>query len=192
MGRDKALLPWPPNNSKGLTLLSGQIEALNPFAEALIIVSGKNLETLAPIAAAHGAWIVQNSEPERGQFSSLQIGLRSLVDRGFDAAIITLVDAPPLSFRTLSQLQTAFDQAIEHGKWGVAPEQNGKRGHPLFASRKLIDAFLGAPVTSNARAIKNEHARLLVSVLVPDALLNRDLNTPEQYAALASQEEFRE
>lgn len=191
MGRDKALLPWPPNKSDGQTLLSAQIEALKPFVEILFVVAGQNYGALSPVAAACGALIVQNPQPERGQFSSLQIGLRALIDRGFDSAIITLVDAPPLSSESLSQLQTAFDQSIARGMWGVAPEHRGKRGHPLFASRKLIDAFLEAPVTSNARAIKHEHARLVVSVQVPDALLVADMNTPEQYAALDSREGFK-
>lgn len=191
MGRDKALLPWPPNNSDGQTLLSAQIEALKPFAESIFVVAGRNYVALTSVAAAHRAVILQNPEPERGQFSSLQIGLRALIDEGFDAAAITLVDAPPLSSKSMSQLQIAFEQAIARGMWGVAPKHDGRRGHPLFASRNLIDAFLAAPVTSNARAIKHEHAGLVMSVQVPDALLVADMNTPEQYAALASQDQIK-
>lgn len=191
MGRDKALLPWPPNIEGGQTLLSAQIDALKPFTENIFVVAGQNQAALSPIATSHGAMIMQNPEPERGQFSSLQTGLRALIEQGFDAAIITLVDSPPLGFESLAKLQTAFNKAVGNGMWGVAPEHEGKRGHPLFASRELIDAFLEEPVTSNARAVKHEHARLLVSVQVPDALLNADMNTPEQYAALASQDEFK-
>lgn len=186
MGRDKALLPWPPNATDGQTLLSTQIDALRPFTNAIIVVAGKNFDKLAPIAAASGALIVQNPQPERGQFSSLQVGLRELIARGFDAAIITLVDALPLSSNSLGKLRAAFDHAVAQGMWGVAPEKNGKRGHPLFAGRKLIDAFLAAPVTSNARTIKHEHAQLLESIPVKDALLLAEMNTPEEYAALSS------
>ena len=70
----------------------------------------------------------------------------------------------------------------------MQPESNGRHGHPLLAGRALIDAFLAAPVTSNARTIKHEHAKLIESVPVPDALLTVDVNTPEQYAALAENE----
>jgi molybdenum cofactor cytidylyltransferase len=193
MGRDKALLPWPPvvpgKSAPGTgTLLSASIEALKPFAEAVIVVAGKNSGDLAPIAAAHGAVLVQNPAPERGQFSSLQTGLSELVARGFDAAMITLVDCPPLSFASLHKLCTAFDQAIARGRWGVAPEHGGKRGHPLMASGTLIDAFLAAPVTSSARTVKHERAELIESIAVPDALMSVDVNTPAQYAALASGE----
>lgn len=187
MGRDKALLPWPPAASAttSRTLLSASIEALKPFAESVIVVAGKNAASLAPIAAKCGALLVQNPEPERGQFSSLQAGLGELAARGFDAAMITLVDCPPLSFASMQKLRDAFDDALARNLWGVAPEHGGKRGHPLLASRALIDAFLAAPVTSNARTVKHEHAELIESIAVPDALLTVDVNTPEQYAALA-------
>ena len=192
MGRDKALLPWPPapnglSESSGQTLLTASISALKPFAESVIVVAGNNFESLAPLTAAHYASIVQNPVPERGQFSSLQLGLRELVTRGFDAAMITLVDCPPLSLASMQKLCTAFGQALLRGMWGVAPEAGGRRGHPLFAGRELIDAFLGAPVTGNARTVKRQHAALIESVPVPD-ILGVDLNTPEQYAALASRE----
>ena len=193
MGRDKALLPWPPavhstTETGGQTLLTASIRALKPFAESVIVVAGANFESLAPLAAAQGALIVPNPKPERGQFSSLQVGLRELVARGYDAAMITLVDCPPLCMTSMQTLCTAFDQARLRGMWGVAPESSGKRGHPLLAGRELIDAFLGAPVTSNARTVKREHARSIESVPVPDALLTVDLNTPEQYVALVCRE----
>jgi molybdopterin-guanine dinucleotide biosynthesis protein A len=47
MGRDKALLPWPPaasgsTPSPNETLLSAAIAALQPFTQAVIVVAGKN------------------------------------------------------------------------------------------------------------------------------------------------------
>jgi molybdenum cofactor cytidylyltransferase len=191
MGRDKALLPWPPS-AHGATLLTASIAALRPFAEAVIVVAGDNFENLSQLATAHGALIVQNPAPERGQFSSLQVGLRELAARDYDAAMITLVDCPPLSAASMQKLCAAFDEALLRGKWGVAPESGGKRGHPLFAGRELIDAFLVAPVTSNGRTVKREHAELIESVPVADALLAADVNTPEQYEALGSHESGRD
>jgi len=193
MGRDKALLPWPPaatgaasNNDQ--TLLTASIAALLPFAESVIVVAGANAAQLAPFAARYGAIVVENPAPERGQFSSLQVGLSELVARGYGAAMITLVDCPPLSSASLQKLRNAFEQAISRSKWGVQPENGGRHGHPLLANRALIDAFLAAPTTSNARAVKRQHAQLIDSIPVPDALLTIDINTPEQYAALAPDE----
>ncbi len=189
MGQEKALLPWPPAansaSSHRATLLSASIARIKPFAESVIVVAGHNAARLAPTIAANGASMVQNPAPERGQFSSLQIGLREVLARGCDAATITLVDSPPLCQSSMASLIAAFDCALANGKWAVAPEHDGKRGHPLFAGRALIDAFLAAPVTSNAREVKRAHSEKFESVPVPDEILSADVNTPEQYAALS-------
>ncbi len=187
MGRDKALLPWPPNNSAGQTMLSAAIAALQPFVESVLVVAGANAESLAPVVAACGASLAINPAPERGQFSSLQVGLRAALDRGCHAAMITPVDCPPLSAASLRALHAAFAQALERGQWAVAPVNNGKRGHPLLAGRELIQAFLRAPVTSNAREVRRACAQHIEYVPVPDPLLTADMNTPEQYAATAAQ-----
>lgn len=183
MGRDKALLPWPPGSTSGETLLSAGIAALKPLARTVLVVGGANVEALAPITAASGALLVRNPAPERGQFSSLQTGLRAMLDHGCIAAMIMPVDCAPLSAASLHRLCRAFDEAIAGGAWAVAPEQRGRRGHPLFAARPLIDAFLNAPVTSNARQVKQGCAERFLYVEIADPLLTVDINTPEQYAA---------
>ena len=182
MGRDKALLPWPPS-SQTETLLSANIAALRPFTAEVLVVAGRNAAQLASIVAACGARMVVNPAPERGQFSSLQTGLRELVARRWNSALITPVDNPPLGAASLENLCKAFSQAAAHGKWAVAPERNGRRGHPLVAGRALIDAFLHAAVTSNAREVRNANVDKIEFFFVPDLTLGRDLNTPEQYAA---------
>jgi molybdenum cofactor cytidylyltransferase len=187
MGRDKALLPWPPSGTGDRTLLSAAILALKPFTEAVIVVASRNAEQLAPIAARHGASIAINPAPDRGQFSSMQIGLRAVLDCGCDAAMLTPVDCPPLSAATLELLRDSFVSALARGKWAVAPENNGRRGHPLLASRELIEAYLAAPATSNARDVKQTCAQLFEYVPVADRFLSADMNTPEEYAAVSAQ-----
>jgi molybdenum cofactor cytidylyltransferase len=192
MGRDKALLPWPPKGDApaNQTLLTASIDALKPFTQSVILVAGRNFESLVTLAMAHDAFVVQNPEPERGQFSSLQVGLKELVAKGYDAAMITLVDSPPLSAASMQKLYGAFDEARSRGMLGVQPENSGRHGHPLLASRALIDAFLAEPVSSNARTVKHQHALLIESISVPDTLLTVDVNTPEQYAALTDAEKL--
>jgi CTP:molybdopterin cytidylyltransferase MocA len=130
--------------------------------------------------------MAHNPAPERGQFSSLQIGLRQVLGQGCNAAMITPVDCPPLSASSLQLLCQAFEQALASGHWAVAPEHNSRRGHPLLAARPLIDAFLAAPVSGNARDVRRAHAQHISSIPVPDPGLVADLNTPEQYAAASA------
>jgi len=191
MGRDKALLPWPPvsggsETTTGETLLSASIAALKPFAAVVVVVAGRNADNLAGVIAANGASMAVNPEPERGQFSSMQVGLQQALALGCDAAMITLVDCPPLSAASMKILRAAFDNALAQGHWGVAPEHNGRRGHPLLVNHALIDAFLAAPVTSNAREVKRAHGGMIEAVPVADSLVSVDVNTPWEYAALAN------
>lgn len=188
MGRDKALLPWPPGAKDG-TLLSAAILALKPFADKVIVVAGRNAERLAPIIDAAGAVMARNPEPERGQFSSLQTGLQAALEHRCEAAMITPVDCPPLSTASLEKLCAAFERARSRGVWAVAPEHNGRHGHPLIAGRELMKAFLNAPVTSNAREVQQAHESKLEHVAVTEPLLSVDVNTPEQYAALVGRDQ---
>ena len=190
MGADKAMLPWPPpaigaTDSPRHTLLSAALLAFNHFTRFNVVVAGKNADAIATKVGACGAYLVRNPAPENGQFSSLQMGLHDLLDRGCDAAIITPVDCPPLSPSSLERLYNAFLGALTAGFWAVAPEHDGKHGHPLLANRDLIDAFLKADITSNAREVLHAHVSRVVYVPVPEPLAKAGLNTPEDYAAVA-------
>jgi molybdenum cofactor cytidylyltransferase len=191
MGTDKALLPWPPATpgtptSASQTFLSAAILALRPFTHEVIVVAGRNADNIAAVVYAGGASLVQNPAPERGQFSSLQVGLHELLARDYNAAMIMPVDRPPLSATTLEQLRSSFELALSLGQWGVAPENDGEHGHPLLAGRELIEAFLRASPTSNAREVKRMHAQYIRYVAVDDPLVSANVNTPEEYAALST------
>ncbi len=104
-GRDKALLPWPPTSDAQVpsteSFLSAAIRSLALSTDFVIVVAGQNEAALAPVAYANGASIVTNPDPSRGQFSSLQVGLREVLNHGRDAAFITLVDRPPANVATV-------------------------------------------------------------------------------------------
>jgi len=190
MGRDKALLPWPPS-SPHETFLSATIRLFFPLVDEVLVVAGKNKAALAPIVYANGAALVVNPEPERGQFSSLRVGLQEVLNRGRDAAMVTLVDRPPPLSTTLEALQAAFERAATttkpQRKWAVIPEYLGKHGHPILLGREMLTAFLNAPETSNAREVEHAHPNEIQYVAVDDPLVALNVNTPEQYASLSSQ-----
>jgi molybdenum cofactor cytidylyltransferase len=189
MGKDKALLPWPPGGSGtgalGQTFLSAAIESLNAFSEMVIVVAGSNASNIAPVVYAQGAAVVRNPAPERGQFSSLQVGLREVLNRGRDAAIVTLVDRPPVNAATLQTLCDAFATRA-HDKWSVVPEYQGQHGHPFLVAREMIEAFLKAAPTANARDIEHLHQQHIAYVVVNDPAVTLNVDTPQDYAALSS------
>jgi molybdenum cofactor cytidylyltransferase len=189
MGADKALLPWPPATSgqaqRKDTFLSATIRSLSQSTDFIIVVAGKNEPAIAPVAYAEGASVVVNRDPDRGQFSSLQIGLHEVLNRGRDAAMITLVDRPPASTATIQILREAFEAAA-NDTWAVVPEFSGKHGHPYIAGRELIEAFLQASPTVTARDVEHACQRHIVYVPVDDPFVALNINTPEDYAKLAA------
>jgi molybdenum cofactor cytidylyltransferase len=169
MGRDKALLPWPP--------VEGDRPSKDSFLSAAI-------RSLAPIVYANGASLARNPDPGRGQFSSLQVGLHEVLNRGRDAAMITLVDRPPASRITVQKLREAFGQAAD-SVWAVVPENSGKHGHPYVAGREMIERFLREPATGNARDVEHQFQSHVQYIAVEDPFVALNINTPEEYAALA-------
>ena len=189
MGTDKALLPWPPQAAgqppSKETFLSAAIRSLNTSTDFVLIVAGKNEAALAPIAYANGASLIINPDPSRGQFSSLQVGLHEVLNRGRDAAVITLVDRPPVNTATVMLLRDAYECAPQN-IWAVVPEFSGKHGHPYLLGRELIEVFLQAPPTASARDLEHRYQKHIQYVTVTDPFVALNINTPEDYAALVA------
>jgi len=187
MGTDKALLPWPPSlpgqPQSTETFLSAAIRSFALSTDFVVTVVGKNEAALAPVAYANAASIVVNPDPSRGQFSSLQVGLQEVLNHGRDAAMITLVDRPPLSRATIQLLREAFESATPN-IWAVVPEFSGRHGHPYLVGRELIEVFLQAPPTASAREIEHRHQDRIQYVAVDDRYVTLNINTPEEYAGL--------
>lgn len=181
MGRDKALLPW-----EGSTFLSATIERLKPYTQLVIVVAGANAKVLAPEVYARGGFLVVNPEPERGQFSSLRVGLQEVLNRGRDAAVVTLVDRPPASANTMDRLMAAFAGHFtrDDGIWAAVPQCDGSHGHPIVIGREMIEAFLRADDATTARDVEHKNQEHLEYVAVDDRNVITNINTAEDYQKL--------
>jgi molybdenum cofactor cytidylyltransferase len=194
MGRDKALLPWPPvgeGTPAANTFLGATIDLLQQYSELVIAVAGKNAAAIAPVVYSHAAFLTVNREPERGQFSSLQVGLQEVMNQGRDAAFVALIDRPPALPQTLHQLREAFRYAAPD-IWAVVPQvtrgEQVVHGHPILVGREMINAFLRAPATATARDIEHQHQAHILYVSVEDPRLGVNIDTPEDYARLGQAE----
>lgn len=191
MGRDKALLPWPPV-AEGIpaanTFLGAAIDLLQQYSELVIVVAGRNSAAVAPVVYAHGAFLAVNREPELGQFSSLRVGLQEVLNQGRDAAFVALVDRPPALPGTLRQLVEAFRYA-EREVWAVVPEvargDQMVHGHPILVGREMIEALLRAPATATTRDVEHQCQQRIHYVGVDDPRIAMNIDTPEDYARLS-------
>ncbi len=187
MGRDKALLPWPPTSNAQIpsrdTFLSAAIRSLILSTDFVLVIAGPNELALAPVAYINGASLIVNPDASRGQFSSLQVGVQEVLNRGRDTALITLVDRPPANIATVQKLRQSFE-ASPDSVWGLVPDFSGKHGHPFVAGRDLIEQFLREPATGNAREVEHRYQEHIQYLPVDDPNVAMNINTPEDYAAL--------
>jgi len=179
MGQDKALLPW-----QGGTFLSAAIDVLKPVTELVIVVGGKNTNSLLPTVYQKGAFITENHHTERGQFSSLKIGLQEVLNRGRDTAIVALVDRPAPRLQTVRAIKKHFLDSVETGSWAVVPEFEGKHGHPFIVGREMIERFLRAPQDATARDVEHAAQAHISYFVVNDANVVLNVDTPEEFARL--------
>jgi len=190
MGRDKALLPWPPVAAGAPavnTFLGAAIDLLQGDCDLVLVVAGHNVEHLQPVVDAHGGFLVVNPRPERGQFSSIQTGLQEVLNRGRDAALLALVDRPPVLPGTLHALRAAF-LTSDPGVWAVVPqlERQGStiHGHPILVGRDMLEKFLRAPEDTNARDMLHQHREHIVYVPVDDERVAANIDTRDDYERL--------
>jgi molybdenum cofactor cytidylyltransferase len=179
MGQDKALLQYG-----GRTFLAGAIQLLQNACDFVVVVAGSNVDQVASTVYANSGYLVRNPQPELGQFSSLRLGIQAVLDRGRDTACVTLVDRPPAEPKTLQTLKEHFLFTTPERTWAVVPEFDGKHGHPVIFAREMIESFLRAHPTSNARDIEHQHQNRIEYVAVDDPRVVLNINTPEDYLAL--------
>jgi molybdenum cofactor cytidylyltransferase len=194
MGRDKALLPWPPvaeGVAAANTFLGAMIDLLQQASELVLVVGGENAATLEPVADAHGAFLVTNPKPERGQFSSIQVGLREVLNRGRDAALLAPVDRPPVLPGTVNILRATFLNS-DPEVWAVIPEisraGSAVHGHPILVGREMMEEFLRASAAANARDIEHAHKSHILYVPLTDERIAANIDTPDDYDRLLRSE----
>jgi molybdenum cofactor cytidylyltransferase/nicotine blue oxidoreductase len=87
--------------------------------------------------------VVRNPHPEKGQASSIRLGLESLTWE-YDVLLVALSDQPEIGNTEIQALLEAF-QGKEVGQEIVLPMVNGQRGNPVLFSKKSIEAILRVP-----------------------------------------------
>ena len=176
MGSPKALLDY-----LGETFIQRLVRVLSAVCDPVIVVLGYHAETLRP--AVPNATIVVNPAPERGQFSSLQTGLAALPPAA-EGFLFTPVDSPAVEIATVERLAAAFrhrDPATQL----VIPRYQGKRGHPVFATRAIANELSALPLTAQAREVIHGHLADTLYIDVDDSGILTDIDDREAYRRLS-------
>ena len=167
MGQPKALLPIA-----GQTFLGRLIALYSTCCEPVVVVLGHQAMEIRAGVPAEAQWVV-NPQPERGQFSSLQCGLRAL-PAGVDC-LFQPIDYPAVMASTVEMLAGTRGEL-------VIPRFDGRRGHPVRISPAIVEELLRLPAEGQARDVIRAHYAEAVFVDVADAGVVTDIDTPEDFA----------
>lgn len=176
MGAPKPLLKF-----KNTTWLEHQIESLKSLKpHALVVVLGyaadEILNKVSSKVLSNNVQICINPNPERGQFSSIQCGIKAAVAQATDKVIFILpIDVPAPK----NEVWRALYEEAERSDI-VQPEYLGKGGHPIVLSSKMTQKILRADSSSRLDSlVKLEKNKKRLAV--EDAQVTMNLNTPEEF-----------
>ena len=115
---------------------------------------------------------VENPDPSRGMFSSIQEGVAQAQG---DAILVMPGDMPFVSPDTVRAVIAAYEQkpAI------VSPRYRGKRGHPVALPTSLRDEIRGAGARATLHDVIHAHTDMRVDVDIDDPGVVRDIDRPE-------------
>ena len=181
MGRPKALLV----DREGRPFVARIVRTLAAAGlDDIVVVTGdtheaveRALEADSPPARVRCR---RNPDPDRGQLSSLWVGLDAAEERRAEAVLMTLVDVPMVAPGTVRQVIGAWraSQALI-----TRPAIGEKHGHPVIFDRELFDALRAAPLDQGGKAVIHAHLEDVLNVEVTDQGCLADIDTPSDYKA---------
>jgi len=177
MGRDKALLTY-----HGRSFLQTIIDNLSAAGiEKVTVVLGHHAEIIQRVVNLAAVRAVLNPNYERGQTSSLQVGLAAAAADLPEAVILCLVDHPAISPGVIANLKGHFESTRPQL---LIPTYNGERGHPVVISRDLFPELLALSPEDPANRIIRKYRAKTQFVEVADPSILIDVDDPAAYERL--------
>jgi len=177
MGEPKGLL-----NYRGKLFLVHQIERLLEIGLSdIIVVLGKDSRLYhEQVPELNGVEFTTNPSPERGQFSSIQCGMKKVRSSDVSGVFIFPIDVPCPDGKVWEELSSSLDSSDTAV---TIPEFQGKKGHPVLISKKFMQHLLSC--TSDSRLdfeiYKQIDLKKAKIISVDDKNITRNLNTREAW-----------
>ena len=181
MGRPKALLPASPGGEPFVARIVRTLQ--EGGVDEVIVVGPPGADVLRTVVSrlVPPAHYVENPAPERGQLSSLLVGLDAAESRGAEAVLVTPVDIPLFDRETVATL-------IGVSRRGAAPivrpSCQGRHGHPVVFLASTFQTLRQADMSVGASAVLRSHPQWVLNVDVSDAGVLNDVDLPEDYRKL--------
>jgi len=159
--------------SEGNTFLEHIVSVYQRFGveELIIVTNDKSQVFLEMFMQAEGIKIVVNKNPQKGRFSSVQLGLQNANNDVF----IQNIDNPFVNVGLLIDLLLG----LKNNDY-IIPAYEGKGGHPVLISKnikhKLVQIHKGEEKLNEV--LKNYNR---AEVQVKDPYIHVNVNTPSDY-----------
>ena len=180
MGTPKALLP----DGAGRVFITRLLHTFSAAGFARIAVVTGTLHERIVAAVASDApprmsiAFARNPHPERGQLSSLLVGLDAVARPCVRAALVTLVDVPFVEVTTIQAVVEAYEQSRARI---VRPARGECHGHPVLFDASLFAELRRADHSCGAKSVVHAHAAEVVNVETTDGGAFLDIDTPAEY-----------
>ena len=179
MGYPKALLPL--GDEVFLTRILRITREAGLARPRLIL--GRDAALIKARIGDYPADIYLNPDPDRGQLSSIQLGISGLSEK-FEAIMLWPVDQPAVSLELTRRLTELF---ITKDCRVAVPLRGGKRGHPAIFHRTLFHEFMNAPMEKGAKGIISRYESETCFLMTDESAAFADIDTPLEYQALTGQ-----
>jgi len=175
MGREhKLLLPWGALTVVGTAARSASTV---PGAHTVVVLGCRADEVQAAVTAGVQRQVAFTTNPRwaEGMFTSIEAGLAVLPD-AVEAFFVVLGDMPLIP----TEAYTVLIGAYKPGSICV-PTFEGRRGHPVLVSRRLVDDTPPPDSDQGLRSVLRRYPELVMEVPLPYHGICVDLDTPEEY-----------
>ena len=148
----------------GKPLICHVIETFLEFSENVTIVTGHyDLQYLTDYITNKKIRIINNSEYQNGMFTSVKTGV-SITENDF---FLIPGDYPLVKPQTIQKIVDSFGTIR-------VPIYKGRKGHPIFISKELIQPLLNEPSDSNLKVFRDRHTVNYITVDDEGILLDVD------------------
>jgi CTP:molybdopterin cytidylyltransferase MocA len=171
MGRDKLSMPLG-----GRSPLERLSRLLVGRAAVLVSSEGHRAEYASQIPTAT---VVVNESPQNGMTSSFRVAVPFLDD--FDRVGVVLADKPLLLRTTLERLES--DVASATSDVVYPRSEAGEPGHPVYLSRRAVEAVTRLPDGDTLRALRNDAMLSTLAIPCDDPGAYLDIDTEEDWVA---------
>jgi len=168
--------PKPLLMAGGETFIARTVAMCLTVADRVVVVLGAHADRVWPaVPRDTRVSIVANPHFDRGQLSSLKVGLAQVAQGHADAALVHLADHPLVAPATFGALAAEYARS---GRPIAIARDHGRRGHPVIFARALFSELAAAAEDQGARVVVNADPARVAYLEVEDPGVVLDLDTP--------------